>query len=285
LDIAPCSLRVAHVWRSLDLDVAVGTAPWSRTETMMTLGASVLVDGPLRLSVGVPTRAHYPRLEVSEDGAEIPFDVHFLRSAKRALKQALRQESGALDEDALACVDALAVANPTMPNPSADDDLWADGSFALLSDAFSGATSGRIVQRGAALVDVDGLGGFELSATLGLMTPTSEAAASLHIVGTASAVGDAELELRCDQLTVAVDDAAGASADELASLLSACAEAAGLQLEHAGTPSSLKWAADKASFPPVRLGQLYLDQDCHILVRLEDGARLDQPIVLFAEGA
>lgn len=266
--------------------------------------AAVLLAGwlpacsPLRHA---PTRAHAPRLDAStssNDGAEIPFDVHFLRSAKAALRSALQQEGGVLDEDGLACVAALAVANPTLPNPSADDDLWADGSFSLLSGAISSMTSGRVVLRGAGEVKVDNLGGFEVSTTLGLTTDANgEATASLSAVGAATAVDDAELEVRCDQLTLAVDNVAGASPDELANLISTCAEATGLEFERPSSTAPLTWAAIEATLPAAaRLRQLYLDQDCHILVRLEDSSedevaegdaarvlgQKQQPIVLFA---
>ena len=230
-----------------------------------------------------------PRLQLAEDSpTEIPFDVSFLRTAKFALRRALQEEGGTLSEDALACVGALAAVNPSLPNPSADDDLWADAAFSMVSNSLVTRDSGHITQKGSAFVDVDGLGGLEVSATLGLRAAEVEATASLHLTGKAAPAADTELELQCDSLTMTIDgDGATTSAEDLEALVATCATAAGMTLERkeADEGASLQWAAAADTLPVLRLGQLYLDQSCHILVRLKDGTAVDDPIVLFADRA
>ena len=56
-----------------------------------------------------PVLATYRAAGIRMQGdAEIPFDVHFLRAAKGALRKCLQAEGGMLNEDALATVGALA---------------------------------------------------------------------------------------------------------------------------------------------------------------------------------
>ena len=200
------------------------------------------------------------------EAAEIPFDIHFLRSAKSALQCALAEEDGVLDDDAKATVDALALANPTDPDPSSDVDLWS-GDFTLATSTLS-FDGGLVTQRGAASVSVDEHGELSLDATLVLGQPV--APASLSLVGRLRAVGNDQLELMSARLTV--------SCSAEATIIAACGETVGLTFQR-GTRDS-EWIVEP-TLPPLRLHQRYLDQDCHILQLDEHLAGQSPTVVLF----
>jgi hypothetical protein len=226
--------------------------------------ASVLsfISPSARLLLGVPRLTRSTVIAASE---EIPFDIFFLRAAKTALRQALEAESGALDEDALATVEALSQANPTEPDPSADVDLWS-GQFRLASSTLSLAHA-QIEQCGACRVVISEDGQLDLTGTLAL--GSNEEQAKLSVRGRVHATAEKELELVAEGIAL-TGQAVGCE-----SLVAAGAQAAGLQ------PCGLdgfQWAAK-----PICLRQLYLDQDCHILQPLDDEGASGVPLILFKE--
>ena len=200
----------------------------------------------------------------------IPFDVQFLRTAKRALRRALAEEQGSLSEDALATVNALTVVNPTLPNPSEDRDLWS-GSFDLVTTLLQSSDGTNSLQAGSATIDVEeDSGRLNLLAQLTLLD--SALPAELRLTGHVSVSGDAELTLTCESLAITAADEA--EADKAEAMVATTAAAAGLTLERSADGSAL---AAVEPLPTVRLGQLYLDQDCHI-VKAQSGG---EPFVLY----
>ena len=198
---------------------------------------------------------------------EIPFDVHFLRAAKSALRRSLEDEGGLLTEDALETIGVLSDVNPSAPDPSADYDLWS-GTWEF---HIASLVSGPLEQRGRGSVVVDESGELELHCSLAL--GATGAPASLRVTGRVSAVADAVLELQCAQVVLSLE-----GQDE--TLVSACAQATGLELE----PWADEWIGAQP-LPALRLAQLYLDQDCHVVRLSEDAAEQGQgqrdPVVLF----
>ena len=193
---------------------------------------------------------------------DIAVDVNFYKSAKIALRTALDEQDGALSDDALAMVDALADVNPTRPDPSEDNDLWS-GSFDLASSALS---VGSVRQRGSGSIEVDDDGKMMLFATLEASADEGGGALSLVLTGTLRASDDAELELACEQVGLAqLEDA---DTEETKLLISACEGATGLSFAESTSevqPDLPRWDAD-APLPTLRLAQLYLDQELHIVV-------------------
>lgn len=124
---------------------------------------------------------------------------------------------------------------------------------------------GLVRQCGDATVEIDGSGRVELSASLGLGDAATSA--SLRLSGSLNAVADAALQLSMDSVCVDFPPCNEGEVDDAAALVAACADAIpGLEfVRHATSPSS--WVA-ATQLPPLRLSQLYLDQDTHI-VQLE----------------
>ena len=147
---------------------------------------------------------------------------------------------------------ALSQANPSLPNPSADNDLWS-GSFALASASLTSDLS--FEQRAAASVVIDEHGGMELSADVSL----SELPATLSLSGSVSPAGDTELQLEFKSLTLTLpEDVADAASSLMA--IKTYADAAGLSLERSADEKCV-WASTEP-IPAITLGQIYLDQDC-----------------------
>ena len=198
---------------------------------------------------------------------EIPFDVHFLRAAKSAVRRSLEDEGGLLTEDALETIKVLSDVNPSGPDPSADNDLWS-GTWEF---HIASLVSRPLEQRGRGSVVVEESGELELQCSLAL--GGTGAPASLRVTGRVSAVADAVLELQCEKVVLSLQ-----GQDE--KLVGACVQATGLKME----PSADEWIA-ASPLPAVRLAQLYLDQDCHIVRVSEDAAEQGQgqrdPLVLF----
>lgn len=194
---------------------------------------------------------------------EIPYDIKFLRTAKAALRKALEEEGGALDDDARACVEALNVANPSLPNPAEDNDLWSGAWSFQTASLFSTAI------RAEGSVNVDESGELELTCTL----TSGESVGTLSMQARVAAAADTVLELQCERIALSSE-----------ALVSACSEATGLSLEP--TEDGAQWLASEP-LPALKLAQLYLDQDMHIVGRAaladgEDEATSD-PLVLVKE--
>ena len=197
----------------------------------------------------VYTRAPFPR------ATEIPFDIHFLRGAKNALRKSLDEEGGVLVEDAQACVEALSAVNPSLPNPSEDSDLWS-GTWSF---ATSSLLSSALAAEGSVVLSESGA--LELTCEL----TSAESSATLSVQGQVAAADDTVLELQCERIALSSE-----------ALVAACAEATGLSLAEAGG----EWVA-AAPLPSLKLAQRYLDQDTHIVGALVEGERRDPPLVLF----
>ena len=193
---------------------------------------------------------------------EIPFDISFLRTAKKALRNALQEQDGILDDDARACVDALSAVNPSLPNPSEDNDLWSGKwTFSCASQAEG------VLGRGSLQLDESGVLEMQCDVALDATgTPTT-----LRASGRVSAVADTVLELQCDSMELE----AGATQE----LVTACSAALNLELKD---DAGGGWAATPS---PLRLAQLYLDQDMHIVRRVlgsdEDAELSGSPLVMF----
>lgn len=189
---------------------------------------------------------------------EIPYDIKFLREAKTALRNAVDAQGGLLDEDALACVEALTAVNPSLPNPSEDNDLWS-GKFSFCTALFGGALGCR------GTVVLEESGALEVQCKLALAGTGDDATATLHVSGDVAADGDTSLALQ-EGSKLALQ---GAGPE----IVAACAAAfPGLKLEVADDGGFL------AAPPSLTLSQLYLDQDMHI-VSVADAA----PLVLCKE--
>lgn len=201
-------------------------------------------------------RHRAPRLE------EIAIDVGFYKSAKAALRTALDVDLGTLSEDAVAMIDALSEVSPTRPDPAEDNDLWS-GSFSLSTSTLALPGSGVVQQAGAA-VEVDDDGRLLLLATIGSAENT-DAAVSVCLTGNLTVAADDELELACDQLGLAqVEDSDEAGA---AALVAACEAALGITLSVGSSdvqPGLARWNAEPP-LPKLRLSQLYLDQELHVV--------------------
>ena len=63
---------------------------------MLALATFALAPSALRVPIGARTAS--VRCCTTEE-REIPFDIYFLRSAKVALRRALQEDGGALDEE------------------------------------------------------------------------------------------------------------------------------------------------------------------------------------------
>ena len=204
-----------------------------------------------------------PRARTPTLLAEIPFDIQFLRTAKSALRQSLKESSGSLDEDALATIYALADVNPSKPNPAEDIDLWS-GEWGFTTTIPLGAEQATLV--GTADIGVDGAISLRCDVMMGGAT-----AVTVELSGTVSDATDDVLELACDRVKLE------GSSEDAAKLVS---DAMGWTIDSEGLVSS--------ALPTLRLAQLYLDQDCHIVGPLAEGAADDdedarrrRPLVLF----
>lgn len=195
-----------------------------------------------------------PRARMQEN--EIPYDVFFLRGAKSALRGALAEDAGSLSEDAVATISALAVANPSMPDPAVDRELWT-GSYDLLtaSSILTIDGFGKVTLHDIILED----GAFKLEASI-----ASDALVSMQ--GWVRADGDVHFQL--ELLDVAVPFASEQPTATQQALVDACDQAMGLQLtrddDDATTPTCLRASPP---LPSLRLRILYLDQSMLILAR------------------
>jgi hypothetical protein len=240
---------------------------------MLAIVPTLLVPGLLVAPGAARTRAPARAPHSCLVEGEIPYDIHFLRAAKTAVSRALEDEGGLLDEDALATIGALADVNPSKPDPANDNDLWSGSWVFRTASLLSGP--GSLEQRSRGDVVLEESGALEVEVTLAVGAAGTPA--TLGVAGQISADGDDVLELECERvvLSTPTDDA------EASAAVTSVAEAMGLTLERV----SDAWVA-APPLPALRLAQLYLDQDCHILGVLS-GAEADvqrdplQPLVLF----
>ena len=206
--------------------------------------------------------------------SEIDFSPTFLRAAKAALRQSLDSDGGHLSEDASATILALASVNPTNPDPSNDDDLWT-GEFSLATAPLSSLVSALPLQMSHGCLRIstsseDGGHVLELTASgvVAADASTSVTAAELRLVGRIKVVGDADLELQPESLILR-SASPGCDVDD--GLLQTCKQA-GFAFDSSSANDG-EWAVPPDDLPSARYRQLYLDQDCHILLRQDiDGA-------------
>ena len=231
----------------------------------------LLAASPGCLLQGSAPRHRAPQLK------ELAVDVHFYKQAKKALRAALAAEAGVLSADALAMVAALAEVNPTRPTPSEDADLWS-GSFSLSSATLS-LSGGTVLQRDS-IVEVDDDGKLLLLATVDAAAggDAEGGALSVAFTGQLRAIGDACLELTCEQLGLAqVQDADAAGT---AALVAACEAALGLKFSlgsSAVEPKIPRWNVE-TPMPTLRLAQCYLDQELHVVRWSVGGGQEGSPL-------
>lgn len=177
---------------------------------------------------------------------EIPVSVSFYRTAKAALRNALAAEAGVLSEDAAAMVSALYDVNPTRPDPATDADLYS-GSFDIASALSHSAGAGKLT--------VDDDGGLQLSAAI---SEDGDATLALTVAGSVRPTADAELSMTVESVSLAAaDDACPVG---VAALVAVCSAATGLRFEAVEST----WMA-QPPLPSLRLQQLYLDQELHVV--------------------
>ena len=204
-------------------------------------------------------RRSQPTAVMTSKERVIPFDVHFLRTAKTALRRALLSGDmpRQLDGDGIACIEALSVVNPTEPDPSTDADLWS-GAFELLTPSLE--REGVVQRMAAVTITEDGA----LRLLAALVVGPGAARAEVSASGRANATGDASLVLTWEDLRLSLHTA---SPDD--ALLSLCSSSiGGLRREPDEGDGVARWAvADASTLPQLELEQVYLDQDMHILRR------------------
>lgn len=215
----------------------------------------------LRLDLRRPHAPHVVQIAACEDDGDLSAFVQQLRAVKAALRAGLRAEAGKVSEDALAVVDGLQGVNPAAPDPSADTDLWTGDWLLLTAQAGTQCT----VQ-----ISADPTG--ERSATAHRAEVRSlidgHPALRLHAEGVLSPARPDALAFRVVSVSLAPeggDDSAG-GLDACEALLREWLPQAGLErTAGAAVPTWSATAAGTDSLAEFELGQLYLDQDLHIL--------------------